>query len=227
MVDFSKPRRRGFMDASDRLTERQHAAIGRVAVLWSEVEWAMERILTRLALVPSLLGYVLTDKLGADNRIKAIRALIEVHKIKYAGLIDDALLTEIQEYLASLGTMKDDRNYIVHSVWAKASETELSRFDISTTARTGADIEIGACQSLKSIEDFAEQVEEAAKLVWELGARIPTAQPALLGKLHELEQSNRRRPGGAVVHQFQPKSFHRLRRKPLRQTTRGTKAKGA
>ncbi len=218
---------RGFMDASDRLTERQYAAIGRVAALWSEVEWALERILSRLALVPSLLGYILTDKLGPDNRIGAIRSLIEVHKIKYAGLIDDALLTEIREYLASLGTMKDDRNYIVHSVWAKASKTALSHFDISATARTGADIEVGACQALKSIEDFAEQVEEAAKLVWELGARIPTAQPALLETLYALEGDNRRQPSGGIVRQLQPKSFAQLRRKCPDQPKPGKKAQRA
>jgi hypothetical protein len=223
----SSETRRGFMDASDRLTARQLAAIGRVAVLWSEVEWAMERILGPLALVPSLLGYILTDKLGPDNRIGAIRSLIEVHKIKYRGLIDGELLTEIQEYLPSLGAMKDDRNYIVHSVWAKASETQLSRFDITATARSGADVELGVCQPIKTIEEFGDQVEGAAKLLWDLGARIPTAQPASLEKLHELERDNRRRPGGAVVRQLQPKSFAQLQRKPARQPKQGKQPKRA
>jgi hypothetical protein len=206
------------MDADDRLTVRQYAAIGRVAALWSEVEWAMERILSRLAIVPSLLGYVLTDKLGPDNRINAIYGVINVHKLKYPGLLDAVLLTEIEEYLPALSTMKGDRNYIVHSVWARASEHELSRFDIASTARSGANLEIGVCQPIKAIEDFADQVEEATKLIWELGARIPTAQPALLERLHKQESDNRRRPGGAAVRQLQPKSFGRLQRKLPRQT---------
>jgi hypothetical protein len=112
----------------------------------------MERILGRLAFVPSLLGYILTDRLGPDNRIGAMHSLIEVHKIKYPGLIDAELLTEIQEYLPSLSALKGDRNYIVHSVWSKASETQLSHFDISATARSGIDIEGGPCQPLKAIE---------------------------------------------------------------------------
>jgi hypothetical protein len=219
--------RRGLMEASDRLTDRQYAAIGRVAALWSEVEWAMERILGRLAFVPSLLGYILTDRLGPDNRIAAIHSLIEVHRIKYAGLIDAELLTEIQEYLGALGALKGDRNYIVHSVWAKASETQLSRFDITATARSGADLEVGACQPIASIEEFSYQVEEAAKLLWSLGARIGTAQPASLEKLHKLEHDNRRRPGGGLVRQLQPKSFARLQRKPPRQQKQPKKSKGA
>lgn len=186
--------RRGFMDDSDRLTARQYAAIGRVAALWAETEWAMERILTRLALVPSLLGFILTDKLGPDNRINAIYSLIDVHRLKYAGFVDAAVLTEIEECLSSIGEMKGDRNFIVHSVWAKSDDASISRTDITGAARSGAHITVGPSQSLKSIEDFAEQVDEAAKVLWELGSK-DSGRSAHIAK--KIERTRAREPSSS------------------------------
>jgi hypothetical protein len=206
----------GLFQPSGRLTDRQYAAIGRVAVLWAEAEWAMERILGRLGLVPSVLGYVLTDKLGPDYRIGAIRSLINVHKVKYhAKLVDADLLTEIRSYLPSLLAMKSDRNYVVHSVWSKANETNLSRFDIGATARSGLDISAGPCQRIEAIEGFAIEVEKAATLLWELGSRIPTVQPTSLEKLNELELRNRGLPIAQSTRLIPPKSFARLQREAL------------
>jgi hypothetical protein len=199
---------------SGRLTDRQAAAIGRVAVLWAEAEWAMQRLIGRLAQVPSLLGYILTDKIGPDNRIGAIRSLINVHKVKYQSkLIDEDLLTEIADYMTSIGNLKDDRNFVVHSVWAYASDTHLSRFDIAATARSGMDSQSGPCERVNAIESFGEEIEKAVKLLWSLSARVPTIQPASLQKLYELESGSLRGPVPVATRLLQPKSFARLQRK--------------
>lgn len=203
---------RGFLESKDRLTDRQYAAIGRVAVLWSEAEWALERILERLVLAPSLLGYVLTEKLGPDNRIAAIRSLINVHKIKYhSKLISEELLLAIRGYLPSLARMKRDRNHIVHSVWANAGEDHLSRFDISETARSGMDFSAGPCDRITDLEEFGKEIEKAANLLWQLGTRIPILDATLLEKLHEQERHNRRLPYAQSTRQFQRRSYERLK----------------
>src|SRR5437867_317268 len=112
-----------FIPEQHRLTRRQFAAIGRVAVTWSEVEWCMESILARLALAPSLLGYVLTDKLGPDYRLSAIKSLLHVHRTKYANdLVDAGVLSAISDLLPAIRKMKDARNFIVHSVWSRGTE---------------------------------------------------------------------------------------------------------
>jgi hypothetical protein len=203
----------GFLRSGDRLTDRQYAAIGRVAVLWAEAEGGLERILESLALIPSLLGYVLTYKIGPDNRISAIYDLINVHRVKYhSQIVDEDLLTETEEYLPSVSAIKSDRNFIVHSIWAKADDNQLSRFDISATARSGKDFSSRPCDRIADIETFGDEVQKAANLLWNLGSRIPQIDDTLLKKLHELEQRNHRSPPPGNIRVLQRKSFARLQR---------------
>ena len=158
---------------------------------------------------------MLFRSIGRDNIIGAIRSLINVHAVKYhAQLVDQALLAEIKGYLPCLKIMKQDRDYIVHSMWSKANETSLSRLDFAATARSGLDFSAGVCPRIEPVEEFAQELEKAATLLWELGARIPTIQPASLKKLHELETDNRRDPATQSVRQVQPRSFAQLQREP-------------
>lgn len=203
----------GLIQASHRLTDRQYAAIGRVVVLWAEAEGGLERILESLALVPSLLGYVLTDKIGPDNRISAIYDLINVHRIKYhSQIVDKDLLAEIEDYLPSVSAIKSDRNFLAHSIWSKASDTQLSHLDISATARSGKDFSSRPCDQIADVEAFGNEVQKAANLLWNLGSRIPRIDGTLLQKLHELEQHNRRSPSPGNIRVLQRKSFARLQR---------------
>jgi hypothetical protein len=205
----------GFLQAQDRLTDRQYAAIGRVAALWAEAEGGLERILERLALVPSLLGYVLTDRLGPDPRISAIYSLITVHRVKYhSEIVDENLLAEIEDYLPAVASIKADRNYVVHSVWAKVDDSQLSRHDISAAAKSGKDFFSSPCQQIADIEAFGDQVQKTTNLLWNLGSRIPQIDCTLLQKLHELEQDNHRSPQRDSIRVLQRKSYARLQRGP-------------
>jgi len=217
-----------YLDNRDRLSTEQYAAIGRVAVLWSEVEWGMERIIGRLALIPLLLGYVLTYKLGPDNRIEAIHSLIQVHKIKYHGeLVDRDPLAEINAVLPSLKRLKDDRNFVVHSLWSKAGDEFLSRLDIAATARSGFDFSVGPCERLVDIVSFGDEVHKAAIHLMTLGARIPTIDATLLDKLREQEKRNRQLPGLQSTRQFQRRSYAKLQTEVPPETKRIQKGMGA
>lgn len=144
------------------LTEKQYAAIGRVAALWSEVEHGIEKIAARLALAPSLLGYVLTDKLGPDNRISAILSLLAVHKVKYDyELADEAVLKEIASVIPRLRQMKDDRNFIVHSIWIKSGRAHMTPMAPALSARSGKDVSVGEAEksTLKSSEMKSKRLQ--------------------------------------------------------------------
>lgn len=207
MISPSSPR--GFREPKDRLTDRQCAAIGRVAAVWSEIEFAMERILSRLAMAPSLLGYVLTAKLGPDNRIVTIQTLLKVHKNKYrSSLVGHDVLADIGELLKPLRKLKDRRNFIIHSVWIKISDAYLSRFDIDASAPS---IRVGYNEKLADIEKFADEIEELSNRLWDLGSRIPAIGAALLDRLNELDLRNRLAPPTQVMRQFQHQSSDRIR----------------
>jgi len=198
----------GFIQKKDQPTERQYAAIGRVVATWSEVEFALESILSRLALTPALLGFVLTDKLGPDNRIGAIKSLIHVHQTKYAGvLVDQGALAQISGLLKTVRKMKDDRNFIAHTVWSRATDDFMSHFDATEAARSGQDFSAGPAERLADIEAFGAEVRKLADRLWHLGRLIPGPDAALLNKLHAQEHQSRRRPPDQSTRQYQRRSY--------------------
>jgi len=200
-----------FILPKDRPTERQYAVIGRVAATWSVIELAMEQILSRLSLAPSLLGFVLTDRLGPDNRINAIRSLIRVHEQKYGReLVDQATLTDLSALLKVIAKMKEDRNFVVHTVWNQAGPDHLGHTDISAAARSGRDHSAGPAERVSEIEDFADELQKAADRLWQLARKLPSVDAPLLDRLHKREQNNRRRPFAQSTRQYQRRSYTKL-----------------
>ena len=200
-----------FILEKDRPTPRQYAAIGRVAATWAEVDWCIEDILSRLALSPALLGFVLTDKLAADNRLGAIDSLVNVHRTKYASeLVDAATLEDLEKLIPIVRRMKDDRNFVVHSVWSRAGDDFLGRFDIGATARSGKDFSGGPCERVSDIEKFADEVRKLADRLWALSRRVPKLDATLLHKFEKQEQHSRQRPHDELVRRFQRRSYGAL-----------------
>jgi hypothetical protein len=198
-----------FIQPENRLSDTHYAAVGRVAVTWSLMEYLMERTLGRLAMSPSMIGYVLTDKLGPDNRINAIKSLINVHRVRYGSeLVPEDLLTAIESVLPTIFQMKSDRNYIVHSVWSKLGENHLSRIDITGAARSGLSTSSGSGHSVAAMEVFANEVQKMCDKIFALSSRISRIDPALLDKLQKLEQPGHR-----------PQSARAVRTAPLRSYT--------
>lgn len=210
-----------FIQPEDRLTDRQYAAVGRVAVTWSLTEYLMERTLGRLAMSPSMLGYVLTDKLGPDNRINAIKSLVHVHRVRYGSqLVPEAILAGVETILPTLFQMKSDRNYVVHSVWSRLGETHLSRIDITGAARSGLNYSSGSGHDLTAMETFADEIQKACDRLFDLSSKIPMIDPALLGRLKTLELPAHQPPSARAVRSTQPRSYTLLD-PPPRQPRRG------
>jgi hypothetical protein len=112
-----------FIPPSMRPNHAQYEAIGRVAANWSVVEFALETILARLACAPDYPALALTNDLSMDNRLTAMRNLVEIHRINYS----NALIAE--EWLAALDTIrpeiskaKDRRNKVIHLVWMRVDD---------------------------------------------------------------------------------------------------------
>ena len=159
--------------------------------------------------------HFLTDKLGPDNRIKAIRSLIGVHREKYGcELVTDATLAELDGTLKIAAKMKEDRNFVVHTVWSQAGPDHLSHIDISAAARSGRDYSSGPAERLIEIENFADEVQKLADRLWGIAGQIPNVDAPLLDKLHKREQSNRGRPMSKSMRQYQRRPYTTLSARP-------------
>jgi hypothetical protein len=122
-----------------RLTAAQCEAIGRVAVNWSVVEYVLEVILVKLALGPYFPGLALTNNLGIDNRIGALKDLVAIHRLRYHSLIvPEVLLDKLADVAKQIASLKNRRNRVVHGVWFRENDHKMFglRFQAKTLAQT-------------------------------------------------------------------------------------------
>jgi hypothetical protein len=200
-----------FILPKDRPTDRQCAAIGRVAAAWSVIELLMERLLARLSMAPSLMGYVLTNRLAPDNRIGAIESLLTVHRQKYD---DDFIGTNtrvaIKALLPKIKTLKDDRNFVVHSVWVSRGPDFLSRLDMGGAARSGIDISTGEPERLADIEQLSKTTQTVSDQLFALTNQLPRIDATSLDILQKREQQNRRAIPLRSARQYRRRSYTRL-----------------
>jgi hypothetical protein len=158
-----------------------------------------------------MLGYVLTDKLGPDNRIGAVKSLITIHRKTYeCRIISADTLTALDALLRSIEKLKGDRNYVVHTVWSKANDEHMIPHNMTAAIRSGAIYSSGEGEHVADIEELGATIEKAAARLWQLNSRIGLIDGPLLGRLQTQERRNRRKPYAQLEHQFQRRSYTRL-----------------
>jgi hypothetical protein len=112
------------MDVLDQApTEEQFARIGRIHVTWAVIEKLVQHILTRLAFGPDWPTGALSDPLIFDHRLKALVALVEIHRTQLANKF---VAANICDNIDSLRTLLTEhrvmRNRLAHWVINRAGE---------------------------------------------------------------------------------------------------------
>jgi hypothetical protein len=200
-----------FIQPQDRPTERQRAAIGTVATTWSVLELLIERLIARLSLAPSLIGYVLTNRLGAGDRMSAIDSLLTIHQQRYRDeFVGPETRIAIKAMLPKITTMREDRNSIVHSVWVNLGSDLVAKMNISATARSGKDMATSQAENVTDIEAFAVTIQTACDQLHSLINRIPSIDATWLDKLQKREQQTRRANSPRSMHEVRRRSYTKL-----------------
>jgi hypothetical protein len=147
-----------------RLTDEQYAAIGRVAVHWSLVETTIETILARLAYSPEYFGRAITNDLGIDNRIRAIRTLCNVHEVQLGNrIVSRETVSQLRNLAAETAAKKGMRNRLVHSVWFRSTDEKMFGNKFRTgPAKRDQEEQRHLSQSFHEINQFAAEIEDLA-----------------------------------------------------------------
>ena len=78
------------------LTPRQFEAIGRFVVEWSNIEFLLGTLLSRLLRTPEFFGRVYTDELMAVRVQSALEKAISIHRHRYrCRVVSEDVLNEI------------------------------------------------------------------------------------------------------------------------------------
>jgi hypothetical protein len=105
------------------LTDEQHAGIGRVVVEWSNVEYVLSVLLSRLLRTPEYLGRTYSAGLAAVRLQAAISEAIEIHRHRYGcKLIAEELLVRIESSNNRVTSLRAERNKISHFCWCRTDD---------------------------------------------------------------------------------------------------------
>lgn len=93
------------------LTERQHATIGRIAVLWGQIEYFVDLLLVYV----SGMSQAELDALGITSRTIAAKVdWLNVAKARHA---DESYRRELSDFCAIIHETKTSRNHVFHGIW--------------------------------------------------------------------------------------------------------------
>lgn len=93
------------------LTDQDHARIGRIAVLWGQIEYSVEGL-------TSLVSGLSWDELAALGiAAKPIATKVDFLKAASFRLADQLLAERVREFCAIIHDTKGQRNHVFHGMW--------------------------------------------------------------------------------------------------------------
>jgi hypothetical protein len=181
-----------FLSEFSRLKPAQFEAIGRVAATWSVLEWLIEVALARLSMVPPFPGRALTNDLGIDNRLRALKTLVELHRTRYRyALVDYSTLEHFSALITEIAKLKDRRNRVVHRIWTTRAHGKM----FGIRFRVGAAVE--PISSIDEMKGLADAIQDAADILYVLILPIPETDEGQ--QLRSLQRGEHRRPRDAQL----------------------------
>lgn len=108
------------------LTQKQFELIGKLVVEFSNLEFLLGVLLSRLLITPEFLGRTYTDNLTVDRIIKSITKALEIHEFRYRnGIVSNENIGSIKEILIEVKKMQELRNDLAHYCWTRVSDTKI------------------------------------------------------------------------------------------------------
>lgn len=108
------------------LTDPQFKLIGRLVVEWSNIEFLLGVVLSRLLFTPDFLGRVFTDEIMAARRQSALRKALLIHQNRYGNkILSKEAISELESINAEIESQRGKRNRFSHFCWARSSDEEI------------------------------------------------------------------------------------------------------
>jgi hypothetical protein len=93
------------------LTDKEHARIGRIAILWGQIEHFVEHLVTKV----SGLSWAELETIGVTN--KPIAAKVDFLNVATGRLDDPDLRQRVKAFCAMIHETKLARNHVFHGIW--------------------------------------------------------------------------------------------------------------
>ena len=156
------------------LTDEQFLIIGKIVVEFSNMEFLLGVVASRLLITPEFLGRSYTDKLNASALQEVILNALDIHHRRYNfKIISSAQVDDIRKAIQRVTQIRVLRNAFAHYCWTKQSDTEIFGTKLSgaipKASNPNKDCKIVSNEELnKTYKEAYSIVEHLNKLIQEL-----------------------------------------------------------
>lgn len=114
------------------LTDEHFQAIGKLTVEWSNIEFLLGVLLSRLLLTPEFLARTYTDHMSGAKRQEAIKEAAEIHRYRYGyKLVSEDQIKQILDISGQITQLRSTRNKFAHFCWSRSSDGEIFGTNLS------------------------------------------------------------------------------------------------
>ncbi len=107
-------------------TNEQFMLIGKIVVEFSNLEFLLSVLLSRLLITPEFLGRIYTDQIAAYKILEAIDNALEIHSKRYNdSIISKQKASEIKDVINLVKTFRPLRNKFAHYCWSRSNDQEI------------------------------------------------------------------------------------------------------
>ena len=108
------------------LTDEQFALIGRLVIEWSNIEFLLGVLLSRLLFTPEFPGRVYNDEMSASRMQGALKKALDIHRHRYGSrIVPTETLDEILQLNADIEKLRGLRNRFSHFCWSRSNDEEI------------------------------------------------------------------------------------------------------
>lgn len=108
------------------LTSKHFQAIGKLTVEWSNIEFLLGVLLSRLLITPEFLARTYTDQISGAKRQEAINEACKLHSYRYNyQLISEELIQKILDANNKITPLRAARNKFAHFCWSRSTDEEI------------------------------------------------------------------------------------------------------
>jgi hypothetical protein len=155
------------------LTAAQFEGLGKLFVEWSNMEFLLGLLLSRLLFTPEFLGRTYSDEMNAARLESAINNALDIHKVRYHhAVVSEEQIAIIRGLLKDVSRCRTLRNKFAHFLWMRSSDDEIVGHKMSgklpAKKKDRDSLQITLAELTKAHAASYSLVEKLSKIVLEI-----------------------------------------------------------
>lgn len=155
-----------------QLTKGQFEIIGRIVIEFSNIDFYLKIMLTKMLLTEDFLGRTYTERLQNNSIVELIKNAMDLHQYRFNyKIISEETINEIRNILPSISDVREKRNKFAHYCWSKVDDDTIFGTKLSSKQRK-INIRDNSCIKISTEElnilytksyDLVESIERIIK----------------------------------------------------------------